>query len=260
MIVRTDAVVLHAFDYGETSRIVRLLTRQHGVIGALARGARRTKSTFGSTLQPGSYIQAVYYHRPQRGLQTLKEASHVIRFKRLAADIQRLALAFRVIETTRLVVEEGEAHPLALDLVVGALAHIDDAEANVANAVPWFQIHLLSLLGFAPAVEREDVLALGDQGGRLDLDTGAVVPAGDARGAGPAASRAALRAFAVLARTDLDTAGRMRLDTDVRQQVDGLVGAYVRAHTESTMPERVRDVVAQMEARLRSLADQVTQT
>ena len=142
MIVRTDAVVLHAFDYGETSRIVRLLTRPHGVIGVLARGARRPTSAFGSTLQPLSYVQAVYYHRPQRGLQTLKETAHVVRFKRLTSEIERVPLGLRVLEVTRSLVEEGEAHPLALDLVVRTLEHIDETDANAANAVPWFQLHL----------------------------------------------------------------------------------------------------------------------
>lgn len=261
MIVRTDAVVLHAFDYGETSRIVRLLTRPHGVVGVLARGARRPTSQFGSTLQPMSYVQAVYYHRPQRGLQTLKEAAHVVRFKRLMNDVPRLTIGLRVIETVRLRVEEGEAHPLVLDLLVRTLEHIDDAEGPIPNAAPWFQLHLAALLGFAPDVQREDVLALGDEGGRLLLQSGTVLPAGAeisesgllASGDGLPASRAALRAFAVLARTDLATAARMRLAPDVRQEAEGLVEAYVRTHFETTFPERVRGVTDQLDAGLAAL-------
>jgi len=255
MIVRTDAVVLHAFDYGETSRIVRLLTRPHGVIGVIARGARRPTSTFGSTLQPMSYLQAVYYHRPQRGLQTLKETAHVVRFKRLTSEMDRVGMGLRVVELTRRLIEEGEAHPLALDLVVRTLEHIDEAEANAGNAVPWFQLHLASQLGFAPDIRREDVLALGDAGGRLLMQSGAVVAAGEAArayggGEGVLASRAALRAFAVLARTDLATAGRMRLAPEVRAEVEGLVDAYVRTHTDATYPERVRTVTDQLAAGL----------
>ncbi|PAP78570.1 DNA repair protein RecO [Rubrivirga marina] len=258
MIVRTDAVVLHAFDYGETSRIVRLLTRPHGVIGVIARGARRPTSTFGSTLQPMSYLQAVYYHRAGRGLQTLKETSHVVRFRRLTSDIDRVTLGLRVLEVTRAVIEEGEAHPLALDLVVRTLEHLDEAEANAANAVPWFQLHLAALLGFAPDVRREDVEALGDDGGRLLLQSGTVLPAGAEASAiglaasadGVPASRAALRAFAILARTGLDTAGRMRLAPDVRREVEGLVDAFARVHFETTYPERVRGVADQLDAAL----------
>ncbi|WP_412069985.1 DNA repair protein RecO [Rubrivirga sp. IMCC43871] len=258
MIVRTDAIVLHAFDYGETSKIVRLLTRPHGVIGVMARGARRPTSTFGSTLQPMSYLQAVYYHRPQRGLQTLKETAHVVRFKQLTSDIHKVTLGLRVVEVTRSLVEEGEAHPLILDHVVRTLEHIDEAEANAANAVPWFQLRLASLLGFAPDIQRDDVQALGDDGGRLLLRSGAVLAAGAEATAyglsstadGVDASRAALRAFAILAKTDLATAGRMRLAPEVRAEVEGLVDAYVRVHTESSYPDRVRGVADQMDTYL----------
>ncbi|MGB3542297.1 DNA repair protein RecO, partial [Rubrivirga sp.] len=147
-----------------------------------------------------------------------------------------------------------ESHPLVLDLVVGALVHIDEAEENPANAVPWLQLHLASLLGFAPDVQREDVLALGYDGGRLRLESGSVAAFGTSDGI--RSSRAALRAFAVLARTGLDVAGRMRLDDDVRREVENLVDAYLRLHTESSFPERVRGVADQMEIRLRALADQ----
>ena len=46
----TDALVLHAFDYLESSRILRLATREAGVVSVLAKGARRSRSRYGSAL------------------------------------------------------------------------------------------------------------------------------------------------------------------------------------------------------------------
>ena len=246
MIVRTDAVVLRAFDYGETSRIANVLTRSHGVISVIAKGARRPKSRFGSTLQPLSHVQVVFYHKPARGLQTLKEAAHVTRFPSLQADLARLPLALRALEITRAMLGEGDAHPLALDLLVAALSVLDLAEARAANALPWYGLHLAGLLGFAPDVQRDDVLALGESGGGLVLDSGAVLPAGTG---GIRASRAALRAFAVFARTDLETSMRMALDEDTRREVDNLVDAYLRTHSGQSA-ERVRAVAHQLDAGL----------
>ncbi|MEL7362835.1 MAG: recombination protein O N-terminal domain-containing protein, partial [Bacteroidota bacterium] len=48
MIVRTDAVVLRTLDYGETSQIVALFAREHGLLSVIAKGSRRPKSRFGS--------------------------------------------------------------------------------------------------------------------------------------------------------------------------------------------------------------------
>lgn len=49
-LLATDAVVLHLFDYRETSRIVRLITREAGLVSVVARGARRPKNRFGAAL------------------------------------------------------------------------------------------------------------------------------------------------------------------------------------------------------------------
>ena len=247
MIVRTDAVVLRSFDYGETSKIVTLLTRQHGVIGAMAKGARRPKSTFGSTLQPGSYIQAVYYYKPGRGLQTLKETSHLQRFPRLTTDLERVTLALRVLEITRALLDEGDPHPLALEALARTLTFLDVAEDRLANALPWFQLKLATLLGFAPDLHREELDALPDDGGVLMLESGAVRPDTDGLRAFTA-SRAALRAFAVFARADLETVGRMALSADVRGEVDAMVDLYLRVHTGDTLPDRVRRVAGELGA------------
>lgn len=47
----TPALVVGALRYGDTSRIVRLVTRDHGLVSAIAKGALRPKSRFGAALQ-----------------------------------------------------------------------------------------------------------------------------------------------------------------------------------------------------------------
>ncbi|HYE97135.1 MAG TPA: DNA repair protein RecO [Rubricoccaceae bacterium] len=253
MIVRTDAVVLRALDYSETSRIVTLLTRKHGIVSALARGARRPTSRFGSTLQPMACVEVVYYHKEGRSLQTLKEAAHLRRFDRLTGDLDRVTRGLRMVELTRALLSEGEAHPPVFLLLVQALTALDAAEARAENVLPWFQLRLAYLLGFAPDVRKEDVLDLGEDGGTLRLSTGVVGPPVDPGREGVRATRAALRAFAVFARADLDTALRMRLSAPLRAETEALADLWLRHHAE-TLPERVRRVAEQMSEGLREPA------
>ena len=259
MIVRTDAVVLRAFDYGETSQIVTLFTRRDGVIGVVAKGARRPKSRFGSTLQPLSYVQVVYYFREGRGLQTLKEAAHVQRFGRLTADLDRVGTALRLVELVRALLQEQDPHPAVFALLVGTLSWLDEAEERAYNALPWFQLRLATHLGFTPDVQRDDVEALTDEGGVLFLDSGTISSIASGRSA-RRASRAALRAFAIFARTDLATAGRLRLGYDTRLEVEELVDAFFRFHTEEAYPERVRRVINQLADGLYTSSPQASET
>ena len=53
---RDRAVVLRQHKLGEADRIVTLLTRDHGLVRAVAKGVRRTRSKFGARLEPFAHI------------------------------------------------------------------------------------------------------------------------------------------------------------------------------------------------------------
>ncbi len=246
MIVRTDAVVLRAMEYGETSQIVTLFTRRHGRVTVMAKGARRPKSRFGSALQPMAYVQVVYYYKPGRGLQTLKESAHVQLLNGVSGSMEKITVGLRIVELVRALTEDEEQNALLFTLLVQALLHLNAAEERAANVLPYFQLRLAAVLGFSPDIQREAVQALPDEGGILALGSGAVAPAGSHTKSGVRASRAALRAFAIFARADLDTILRMSLDAALRSEVERLVDAYLRHHVEDAYPHRVSKVAGQM--------------
>jgi DNA repair protein RecO (recombination protein O) len=67
----TEAIVLHAFDYLESSRIIRLLTRESGLQSVLARGARKSRGRYGSALDLFAEGSAQIYVKPNRELHNL---------------------------------------------------------------------------------------------------------------------------------------------------------------------------------------------
>src|SRR5439155_3144310 len=70
-LVVTDAIVLHVFDYLESSRILRLVTRDAGVRSVLARGARRSRKRFSSALDLYASGSAELHIKAGRDLDTL---------------------------------------------------------------------------------------------------------------------------------------------------------------------------------------------
>jgi len=149
----TDAVVLHAFDYSETSRILRLATREAGVQSVLARGARRSQRRYGSALDLFAEGAAQIYTKPGRDLQTLSAFDVARARPALATDLDRFAGASCVAELM-LRVATADAQPALYDALVAALDGVADAapadarEAAIAGA--W---RLVAELGFAPAVD-----------------------------------------------------------------------------------------------------------
>lgn len=248
-IIRTEAVVLRAIDYGETSRIVTLYTEERGRLAIMARGARAAKSRFGSTLDPMSYIQAVVYIKPARDLQSLTEASHVETFSRIRESLPRIEVGLGALELTNALLHQDESNPEVFQLLVGVLRRLNGVEARTENLGNFFRIRLASLMGYAPGFEKERVEALDEQGGFLDLESGGIYAEGLDGNQRARASRSALRAFSITARASLDTVVRMRLRQDVGRELNELVTAYMRYHFGDSYPVRAASVFARMDAR-----------
>src|SRR5215203_3450704 len=153
-VLETDAVVLHALDYLESSRILRLLTREAGVQSVLAKGARRSARRFGSAVDLFAEGQAQLWVKPGRELQTLGALDITRARPALALDLERFAAASAIAELLLRVVRD-DAQPSVYDVCVGTLDRIATASPTEARAVglagAW---RLVGELGFAPTTDR----------------------------------------------------------------------------------------------------------
>ena len=149
----TDAVVLHAFDYLETSRILRLATREAGVQSVLARGARRSRSRYGSALDLFAGGVAEIHTRTGRELQTLASFDVTRPRTALALDLDRFTAASAIAELMMRFARD-DAHDSLFEALLSALERIEGSAPGMAiDAALAGAWHLIAELGFAPAVE-----------------------------------------------------------------------------------------------------------
>jgi DNA repair protein RecO (recombination protein O) len=149
----TDAIVLHAFDYLETSRIVRLLTREAGVVSVLARGARRSRARYGSALDLFAEGVAEISVKPNRELQNLNSLEISRSRASIAEDIGRFTGANVISELVmRFVGEESGTHLYDVTShVFDELAQAPRDEAvQIAVAGAW---RLIAALGLTPSLD-----------------------------------------------------------------------------------------------------------
>ena len=149
----TDAIVLHAFDYRETSRIVRLATRDVGVVSVIARGARRPKSKFGSAFDLFTSGVAELAMHPSGDLHALRAFDTVRTRPQLGASLGRFGAAEALSEVCMRFGQEDdsgrvfEAAERALDKI-GQAAPAQVAEAAMAGL--WL---FVAGLGLAPSLD-----------------------------------------------------------------------------------------------------------
>ena len=154
MLVSTEAIVLHAFDYLESSRVLRLATRDAGVRSAIAKGARRSSRRFGGGLDLFSRGIAHLYTKPGRDLDTLAGFDDLRASADLATDLGRFTGASAIAELTLRFSREASADTSLYDAVVTAVDAIATSPAEQTRAAvlagAW---RIVAELGFAPTVD-----------------------------------------------------------------------------------------------------------
>jgi DNA repair protein RecO (recombination protein O) len=148
----SEAIVLHAFDYLESSRIVRLVTRDAGMRSGLAKGARKSRRRFGSGLDLFAQGTAFLHTKQGRDLDTLSGFEDVRTRTDLANDLERFHGAETIAEIALQFGREGADAEL-FDAIAGAFDALvatstrDAREVTLAGA--W---QIVAALGFGPSL------------------------------------------------------------------------------------------------------------
>jgi DNA repair protein RecO (recombination protein O) len=144
---RERAVVLRKLDYGEADRIFTFLTREHGKVGAIAKGVRRQESKLGPSLELYGHVDLLL----AKGRGELDVVAQVQRVPgyRIEGDVERMAHAALIAELAERVCED--RHPVdgVYELTVLSLAELS-RESEPRRASAWFLMSALDLLGYAP--------------------------------------------------------------------------------------------------------------
>jgi DNA repair protein RecO (recombination protein O) len=150
--LNTDAIVLAANPYSESSLIVRLLTAEFGVVRVLAKGARRPNSRLHGTLEPLARISAMVGVPDPEKLGNLGETTLLDGWPHLRAELDRLAYAGLGIETIGRLAEASAPDRFHYDEARRLLEGLA-RERGAGSLTIAFLLRLLQREGFAPQLE-----------------------------------------------------------------------------------------------------------
>ena len=142
-------LVIRTVDIKETDRLVVIFSEEHGVVTALARGARSLKSRKLAATMQFCYGKYVLYKQGDK--YWIKEAELIENFFDIRQSIEGLALANYICEVlSDVTVEEAERDLLRLSL--NSLYAISKNIYSIEKIKAVFEIRAVSILGFMPNV------------------------------------------------------------------------------------------------------------
>ncbi len=227
---RDEGVVLRVQKLGEADRIITLLTRTHGRVRAVGKGVRRTKSKFGSRLEPFTHVDLQIYEG--RSLDVVQQAETITSYgDQVADDYPRYTNGTAMLETAeRLTAEEKEPATQQFLLLVGGLRTLAAGEHAPGLVLDAFLLRSLAVAGYAASFG--DCARCGRPGPHpfFQVAAGGAVCGSCRPGGSVSPARETLDLLAALLSGDWATADAS--DVRHRREGSGLVAAYLQWHLE----------------------------
>ncbi len=148
MKVTDKGLVLRETKFGEASRILTVLTQEHGVISATAKGSLNPKSKLFSA--SGQYSYSEWVLREGRKTWFVEEASPIEVFFGLRQQVESLYLAAYLAELAQIFSPTGEEAGQFLRLVLNSLYLLSRQKRPPALVKAVFEMRAMSEGGFLP--------------------------------------------------------------------------------------------------------------
>ena len=149
MIEEMNGIVLQEIDYGETSKILTVLTKEHGIISVISKGCKNLKSSLRSVSEKMTYgVFQIYYK--ENKLSILSDVDVLNNFKNIKKDIYKISAASYLIDLTNQVIKESSKN--VFDILISALIKIEN-NFDVKSIINIVELKYLDNLGVLPILD-----------------------------------------------------------------------------------------------------------
>lgn len=147
---KVEGIVIRTIDYGETNKIVNLLTREMGKIGVMARGAKKPQSRLTSVSQ--MFIYGHFLVQMGSGLGTLQQGEIINSFRGLREDLEKSAYSAYIVELTDKLTEEKKTNPFLFELLYQTLNYINEGmDLEILTYI--YEMKMLNIAGIYPKLD-----------------------------------------------------------------------------------------------------------
>ncbi len=169
--ITVEGFVVNETPYKESSKIINVLTKEYGVIGIMAKGAKSVKSKLrvGTSKLDYSYFDISY---KKDKLSTLIDVKVIDNFKNIKFDLEKTTYMYYLIDLVSQIIKN-ESNSEIFNIVLSAVKKIDKGfnPEIITNIV---EIKLLNYLGVMPILNccsicgsKNNIITLSSNSGGL---------------------------------------------------------------------------------------------
>ena len=162
MLQRTEGIVLRTYPLGEADLIVTYITKDFGIVRTFAKSPRKTKSRFGSSLEPLTLSRLSFWGKEDAALPRLTQSDIIHPFSALRESLGCFIRISELIELTLHFSPERDANRNVYSLLMQTLSAMETSGDSLLISL-FYKVRLLDLAGYLPSLH-----TCGRCGGRGD--------------------------------------------------------------------------------------------
>lgn len=145
-IYKTKGIVIKNWPLSEADKIVVIYTPNYGKITGVAKGVRKTKSKFGSSMEVFTYAEFVLYgQNKDNHLEIITQAEIISSFQEIREDLAKIIEGSFILELIDTLVSGKEMDRPIFNLFLSTLVWLKEETTELISLV--FPLKLLALLG-----------------------------------------------------------------------------------------------------------------
>lgn len=171
MVEEVNGIIVNEVSYGETSKILTVLTKEHGLISVISKGCKNLKSPLRSVSEKLKYglFQIVY---KENKLSVLSDVDVINNFKNIKKDIYKISAVSYLIDLSLQVYKESTNN--IYEILINSILKIEEG-FDFKVIINIVELKLLENLGVLPVLDscaicgsKNDIVTIsGNTGGYL---------------------------------------------------------------------------------------------
>lgn len=227
MLHRTEGIVLKTKEYGEADLIVTFLTRDFGIIHTFAKSPRKTKSRFGSSLEPLSHVRLSFWGKENANLPRLTQSDIITSFQSIRESYDCFLRISELLEIILICLPERDVSHNAFGFFLIALGEVASGCSNPLLILT-MKIKILKITGFVPKLS--GCARCGASGRTFHVKDGAVI-CDDCSTSGAdmqSLSPGAIRLYDCLTKWSLEKISRVKPNDALIKELTSVIESHVK--------------------------------
>jgi DNA repair protein RecO (recombination protein O) len=153
-IIKTEAIVLNKINYGDTSIIASLYTKDYGRLSGIIKGGRNSNSKIGSSVNPLNHLEIVFYQKDSREVQLISNASILSHYTTIKDDFEKLQYSLSILELLKKLTPEHEANERLFAGTIRILSLMELSDEAPLVLFGRYYLFYLTEMGYDPQFEK----------------------------------------------------------------------------------------------------------